>query len=47
MYNFIFGCTGSLLLHEGFSLVAAGGDYYLVAVLGLFIAVASCVEHRL
>ena len=45
---FIFGCTGSLLLHVGFSLVVASGGLLFVAVRGLLIAVASlAVEHRL
>ena len=38
-----------LCLHccAGFSLVAASGGYSLAAVLGLFTAVISLVEHRL
>ena len=45
---FIFGCTGSLLLHLGFSLIAVLGGYPPVAVLRLLIAVASLVaEHGL
>ena len=38
---FVFGCTGSLLLPEGFSLVVASGGYSQVAGLGLLNAVAS------
>ena len=48
-YLFIFGCVGYLLLHAGFSLVAASTGYLLlVAVQGLLVAVASLVvEHGL
>ena len=42
---FIFGCAGSSLLWEGFSLVMVIGGYSLVEVLGLLVAVASLVEH--
>ena len=38
---FIFGCTGSSLPHTGSLLVAASGEYSLVAGHGLLIAVAS------
>ena len=44
---FIFGCTGSFLLCEGFSLVAASGDYSLAVEYKLLLAVASLVDHRL
>ena len=48
IYLFIFSCSGSLLLHVGFSIVAERGGYSLVAVLGLLIVVASLVaEHGL
>ena len=47
IYAFIFGCAESLLLQAGFSLVAVSGCYSLVVVLGLLIAAASLVEHRL
>ena len=40
---FIYGCTGSLLLHAGFSLVAASKGCSLVAVQGLLVAMASLV----
>ena len=44
-YLFIFGCSGSSLLHR-FSLVAASRGYFLVAVLRLLIVVASLfAEH--
>ena len=44
-YLFIFGCTGSLLLHEDFLQWQRAG-YFVVAVLRLLIAVASLVaEH--
>ena len=33
-YLFIFGCVGSLLLHAGFSLVAASGGYSSVRCVG-------------
>ena len=33
-YLFIYGCTGSSLLHEGFLLVAAGRGFSLVVVHG-------------
>ena len=36
-----------LCCYTGFSLVVAIGDYYLIAVHGLFIAVVSLVKHRL
>ena len=43
---FIFGCTGSLLLPAGFSLIAASGGYSLAEVYGLLITVVSLVaEH--
>ena len=43
----ISGCVGSSLLH-GLSLVSESGDYSLVAVCGLLMAVASLnVEYRL
>ena len=45
--HFSFGCAGSSLLH-GFSLVVPSGEYSLVAVHGLLIAVAPLVaEHGL
>ena len=45
---FIYGCTGSLLLLMGFSLVEASGGYSLAAVHGLLIAASSLVsEHSL
>ena len=48
IYFFSFGCTGYLLLHTGFSLVAASRVYSLVLVCGLLTSVASLVaEHRL
>ena len=40
---FIFGCTGSLLLCVGFSLVAVSTGSSLVGMCGLLIAVASLV----
>ena len=43
---FIYGGAGSSLLH-GISLVAAGEDYSLVAVLRLLTVVASLVEYEL
>ena len=47
MYICIFACVGSSLLH-GLSLVSESGDYSLVAVCGLLMAVASLnVEYRL
>ena len=51
-FKFIFGCTGSLLLHTDFfpssSLAAVSGGCSLVAVLRLSIAMASLVvEQRL
>ena len=50
-FKFIFGCTGSLLLHRLFpssSLAAVNGGCSLVAVLRLSIAMASpVVEQRL
>jgi len=47
-YLFIFGCSGSLLLREGFLLVAMRGAFSLVVVCGLLIAVASLVaDHGL
>ena len=42
---FIFGCVGSLLLHAGFSLVAASGGYSVV-VHRLLIAVTSLVAEQ-
>ena len=43
--NFVFGCTGSLLLHRLFS-NCGERDYSLVAVLALLVAVACLVaEH--
>ena len=39
--NYLFGHTGYLLLHKGFSLVGAGRGYSLVAVCWLLLAVAS------
>ena len=39
---YFFGCFGSLLLHTGFSLVAASGGYF-VAVCRLLSAVFSLV----
>ena len=46
-YLFIFGCTGSLLLHKDFLQWQRAG-YFVVAVLRLLIMVASLVvEHRL
>ena len=48
IYLFIFGCTGYLLLHTGFSLVAASRVYCLVLLCGFLTSVASLVaEHRL
>ena len=47
LYICIFACVGSPLLH-GLSLVSESGDYSLVAVCGLLIAVASLnVEYGL
>ena len=47
IYLYIFGCAGSSLLCR-FSLVEESWGYFLVAVLGLLIAVASLVaEHGL
>ena len=46
IYLFIFGCTGYLLLHTGFSLVAASRSYSLVVVHRLLIAVASLVGEQ-
>ena len=43
---FIYGGAGSSLL-QGISLVAAGEDYSLVAVLRLLTVVASLVEYGL
>ena len=34
IYLFIFGCVGSSLLCEGFSLVAASGGYSLLQCMG-------------
>ena len=34
-------------LHAGFSLIAEGGSYSLVPMLGLLIAVTFVVEHKL
>ena len=46
-YLFIFGCTGSSLLHELFSSCGKWG-YSLVGVCGLLVVVISLVvEHRL
>ena len=43
---FIFGCVGFLLLHEGFSLVAASGGYSLFWCTGfLFVMTALVAEH--
>ena len=43
--NFVFGCTGSLLLHRLFS-NCGERDYSLVAVFALLVAVACLVaEH--
>ena len=42
-----FGCTGSVLLLSGFSLVTASGGYSLIVVHGLLIAVASLVAGAL
>ena len=48
IYFFIFGCTGSLLLHTGSSLVAASRVYSLVLVRRFLTSLASLVaEHRL
>ena len=45
---FIFGCTGSFVVVERLSLVAASRGYSLLAVLGVLIVVASLVaEHGL
>ena len=47
LFNFIFGCTCSSLLHAGF-LQLLSGDYSLVAVCRLLTAVASpAAKHRL
>ena len=47
-FIFIFGCTGSSLLHAGFSLIVTSGGYSPVAVCGFLTEVASSVaEHRL
>ena len=44
---FIYGCTGSLLLHMGFLLIVVSRGYSLVAVHEFLIAEASLVEkHR-
>ena len=45
VYLSIFGCAGSLLLHELFSSCIKGG-YSLAVMCGLLTAVASLVEHR-
>ena len=42
---FLFGCAGSSSLYLGSSLVAVSRGCSLVVVRGLFIAVASLVEH--
>ena len=42
VYLFVWAVLG-LHCHVGFSLVTAGGDYSLVAMLGLFTAVASLI----
>ena len=45
---FVVGCTGTLLLCAGFSLVAASRGYSLVVVCRFLIDVATLVtEHRL
>ena len=46
-YLFIFGCTGSLWLCKGFSLIAACRGYSLIVMHGLLISVASLVERGL
>ena len=44
---FIYGCTGSLLLHMGFLLIVVSRGYSLVAVHEFLIAEASLVgKHR-
>ena len=45
---YFYGCTGSSLLHAGFSLGGAGGSYSLVVVPGLLMVV-TCLftDHRL
>ena len=45
-FLFIYGCTGSLLLHAGFPLVAARKGCSLVAVQGLLVAMASLVVEQ-
>ena len=44
IYLLIFGCTGSSLLLEGFSLVVMSRGYSLVGVHGLLIVAASFVD---
>ena len=46
IYVFIFGCTVSLFLHAGFSLVAASRVYSLVSVCGLLASAASLVADQ-
>ena len=47
-FYLFFGCTGSLLMHTSFSLVAVSEGYSVIAVQSLLIAVASLVvKHGL
>ena len=46
-YFFFFGCTGSLLLCVGFSLVVVSRGDSLVMMHKLFFVVASLVDHGL
>ena len=46
-YLFIYGCTGSLLLLKGFSLVVASGLLFLAVHRLLIVAASLILEHRL